>query len=355
MLCRHCKVEVNVLDSICHSCGKPLSALYDSSRPGSRSSSLLEQTSQLLDHELEEAKRSVLGERPCKEASASGGMASFRLKGSRAPEKLNLITGNDFELKSSHADIYQMAAFVFHSAHVQSNKLYCFRAEQTTFRYFPDNFEVNAGATDDQVQGIEDKPPLILVYGGVVLAARLTSLGLSIDQMARTSESRQLLLRLIQGIGSKIMGNKGLFNRDDTLDLLNQMQLGSKLSNKNAIRQAKSIEASMVFNVIAHELGHICLGHTLGRSQNLEVSRNQEREADSFAASVASASIFSDHLVAGGIFWWVIMCWEAKAAGKRTDTTHPHSRERLFDYIRANREQALSLGIDEENIKEFLQ
>jgi hypothetical protein len=110
----------------------------------------------------------------------------------------------------------------------------------------------------------------------------------------------------------------------------------------------------MILNVVAHELGHICLGHTLGVKQNYEISRNQEREADSFAASVTASSPFSDYIVSGGIFWWVIMTWAAESAGLQAETSHPHARERLMDYIRANKAQAEEIGITQETIQAYL-
>ncbi len=110
----------------------------------------------------------------------------------------------------------------------------------------------------------------------------------------------------------------------------------------------------MNMDVISHELGHIALCHTLGRNVNMEISRNQEREADSFAASVASSSPFSDYIVAGGIFWWVIMAWVDAASDNTEETTHPHSQERLMDYIRSNRDQAEEIGVGEASIFEFL-
>ena len=186
-------------------------------------------------------------------------------------------------------------------------------------------------------------------------ATRLAGLGLGYDQWAHSPEARQHFLSLIKAIGTQIVKTEGMFSIEDSQTIFNGFGLGQHIAHGEALRKARSFAAAMNLAVIAHELGHICLGHTLGIRQNYEVSRNQEREADSLSASVASASPFSDYIVAGGIFWWVILCWVTKAAGKSIETTHPHSKDRLLDYIRANREQALSLGIDEEKIKEFLE
>ena len=105
---------------------------------------------------------------------------------------------------------------------------------------------------------------------------------------------------------------------------------------------------------MAHELGHIALAHILGRTPSLEVSRNQEREADSFASSVVSTSPFGDYLVAGQIIWSLIMVWGEHTGNVEIATSHPLERERLMDFIRANEAKAASIGIDKQTIQDFL-
>jgi Zn-dependent protease with chaperone function len=110
----------------------------------------------------------------------------------------------------------------------------------------------------------------------------------------------------------------------------------------------------MMAQVIGHELGHIALGHTLGTSANLEVSRNQEREADSFASSVLSTCPFGEYLVAGPVVWELIWVWCEHAGNRRIAATHPLSKERLMEFIRANKDESEAIGMCESTIREFM-
>lgn len=352
MRCRHCKADINVLETHCPICGKSQSILNDN-RPSKKhgSDSLLDRVSETIDTELRLAERRLLDE-----TNLSGSKSeplgergrSWRLGSLEAPGRMNLVGEDAVELETTAEDIQQITQFVFYSLHVQHNPLYKTRAGQTTLKYLEGEDTVNAFATDLHIQGIDADPPMIVIFGGLARATRLAGIALGVDRTFGTEESRQLLVRTIRYIGGSIVENGGGFPLSDAMEIFRD------LKSWEAARKARSYAAAMNMAVIAHELGHIALGHTLGRQANLEVSRNQEREADSFASSVASASPFSDYIVAGGIFWWVILTWVEAAAGAAGETTHPRSRERLMDYIRANRDQADALGIDENIIADFL-
>jgi hypothetical protein len=126
------------------------------------------------------------------------------------------------------------------------------------------------------------------------------------------------------------------------------------LADPAVAHKAQSFAVGMMAYVIGHELGHIALGHTLCASANLEVSRNQEREADSFASSVISTCPFGEYLVTGPVVWDLVWVWCQYAGNDRMATTHPLSRERLLDFIRANAAQSAALGISEATIRDFL-
>jgi len=358
MKCRHCNTEVNVLDKHCHSCGKSLSILDgDSSRFSTSKNSLLDVVSGEIDKELNQLQQDIISDK-CPDVSTPENQSSqsWKFEYLSPPQKLNFMFDEQLHLETNSEDILQIAQFVFYSTHVRNNKLYKQRAETTTLKYFPDENIVNAFATDQPIDDIDADPPLIAVFGGLAHAIKLASTGLGYDAAENTSEARETFIALIKSIGHRIVENEGDFSDDDVYDIYDSFSMDTKINGGEAIRKARSYAAAMNMAVIAHELGHIALGHTLGSGShaNYEISRNQEREADSFASSVASASPFSDYIVAGGIFWWVILTWVESSSGQSSETTHPHSRERLMDYIRANKDQAGGIGIDEDNIKVFL-
>jgi len=251
-------------------------------------------------------------------------------------------------------EILQIVQFVFHSPHVQGNLQYRARASATTLIHIPDVDLVNAFAADHEVPGIDASPPLITVFGGLVRAMRLAALGMGMDRVNKSAEARKGLVALMRSIGGSV-AESGEFTRSASEDMVSGLGMELQSEDNRLARLAHSFAAAMLMTVISHELGHIALGHTLGQPSNLDVSRNQEREADSFSSSVVGSSPFSDYLVAGAIFFWVIMTWADAFAGAASgDATHPHARERLFDLIRANREQASDLGIDHDSVRVFI-
>jgi hypothetical protein len=199
-----------------------------------------------------------------------------------------------------------------------------------------------------QIPELDAKPPLICIQGGLTRVSRLVAAALAANFEYATENSREKLVEAVQRIGRQVVEGQGTLPMESAEDISDTIESCSD-------SKRKSYNAAMNMTVIAHELGHIALGHTLGDGRvNFEISRNQEREADSFAASVASSSPFGDYIVAGGIFFWVIMTWIDAASGNFSQTTHPHARERLMDYIRANADQAEAIGFDADSIGDYL-
>ena len=121
---------------------------------------------------------------------------------------------------------------------------------------------------------------------------------------------------------------------------------------------ARSLSASMEAAVIAHEAGHIALSHTLGTRLNFDVSRNQEREADSFASSVLSTSPFREYLFLGQVFVTLLFSWMDHVGRHKDPTTHPLGRERFFNVMTSNSAAAADaadqFGLTRERLVELL-
>ena len=118
------------------------------------------------------------------------------------------------------------------------------------------------------------------------------------------------------------------------------------MADKQIRLKAISYSSGTIVSVLAHESGHHALGHLLSFSEktNLEIDRNQEREADSFASSVISASPFGEYIFAGTLFWHYAVAVQADGASDE-GSNHPLSRERFENFVRANAEKAAALGI----------
>jgi hypothetical protein len=355
--CKKCGASCNILDQTCSRCGASLCLPDDgpeSLLQTDDTDTLLEKTSRLIDRELADMEQEIFG---ASTAAVAGHPSIVKRFGDLdAPAAGMFLQGGLKTLDTREEEILQIAAFVIKSPHVQTNRLYRQRAEATSLVYLADDPKVNAFATDVRHPEILAKPPMIVFLGGLANATRLASFAMASHAVLDNVESWNLFAAAIQSVGQAIVAGQGTLDTETATAIYAQSGFKELAANEEIIRRTRSYGAAMNMSVIAHELGHIALGHTLSLAWVPdEVSRNQEREADSFCASVAGVSPFSDHTIAGGIFWWVILTWAASAANNETRvTTHPHSRERLMDYIRANQSQAAALGITPESIEELL-
>ena len=95
----------------------------------------------------------------------------------------------------------------------------------------------------------------------------------------------------------------------------------------------------MLVAIFGHELGHVCLGHCLGRENN-SVSRNNERAADGFASSIIHANAGGGIPAVAACMFHIGLMW---AFGKHNGTishskengfgTHPVTQDRVLEYI----------------------
>lgn len=244
------------------------------------------------------------------------------------------------EVAPDDKELQQIWEFVFHSPHVQRNSLYSVRVDKTSFIYDRKDDAVNSIATEKQI--VEDiPPPCIILYAGLARVAQVLSAGLAGCLGKGGDSPLRAAVPLFRAVGHPIMKTGG-FSEADALQVIDRFGLANHADSKPFRSFMFSLRAAMIMSVLSHEVGHIALGHTMGTASNDDVRRNMEREADSFASSIISTSPFADHLVAGAIFFFTQLSWTDAAAEV---STHPRSRERLFDYIRENEEQAENLGL----------
>lgn len=152
----------------------------------------------------------------------------------------------------------------------------------------------------------------------------------------------------IKDLAGIISSNHGKFTAGDLSDYI------STLDN---VKENGAATFSIILAVIAHELGHICLDHIHSPGydgQPLEVSRIQERQADSFASAIIESSVFREYLFEATLKLWLAFALIDKVFGSDTATTHPLSVERLKDTIRNQSELAREMGIDEKWVDEML-
>ncbi len=261
--------------------------------------------------------------------------------------------------------INQSARFVFDSPFIQSNPLYQHRIGQVKFVFVPGETTVNAFATDAPLPVSEDRaiePPVIVFYGGLAAALRLASAALAVHIRARRrsgfSLARSNLSAALHTMGRTVAARGGL-DVETSLDVFRQTVLADMVpDDERFVSLARSYAAAMDMFVVAHEAGHLALAHTLGRATNYDVSRNQEREADSFASSALCTSPFREYLFLGQVFVTIVFAWVEAGLQARQASTHPLARQRFLYAIESNseaaREAAEEFGLSRQVLTEML-
>lgn len=238
----------------------------------------------------------------------------------------------------TEAEMSQLFEYVRNSSHVRENALYSNIMTHVKFVFGADNDKVNAFATVVRPKdGDGDATPVICFLGGAARFARVASLAVS----AELCGDKGAAVRFIAALKPSDCAS---MDADSAVRIVGEAGLAGALSDDKVVAQAKSISAGLILGILAHESGHHSLGHVLktGSSVNLEIFRNQEREADSFASSVIASSPFGEYILAGTLFWHYALA-QQEASGAAT--THPLSKERFENFVRANSDLAASLGV----------
>jgi hypothetical protein len=257
-----------------------------------------------------------------------------------------LFVGNPHSyFEAEEVDLRQLYAYVRHAPHVTSNRQYEATAEKTILIIAPHDDSINAYAMHESGEN-----PQVHMLGGAVSFARLCG-------ALRETVGKQNLhdfARIWSMVGKALQKQGGSLNPEQALALLDEAGGAGFWRDEAVIRAGMEHAAGMIMVIMAHELGHLALGHTLGRPSNLEVSRNMEREADSFASSVISSSHMSMKPIEGMILWEIAWAWSDSGLRSRQATSHPLWRERLHDFVRANETIASKLGVTLATLKQIL-
>ena len=247
--------------------------------------------------------------------------------------------------ETSPNELLQLMQYVCSSPHVTSNARYAELPRKLHFKVDVKESTVNAYAVI-----AEGDVPTIKLLGGAIRFANLASAAYVGAEVVREKRGEgNPLPEITAALGKWCLEKQGKFSSESACEFAEKYNLHLVMAEPTLARKAKSFSAGLLIGILAHELGHLALGHCHGRGVNLEVSRNQEREADSFASSVISSSPFGDYLVFGTILWEAVWVWVEKATGKIA-SSHPLSSERLADLVRANPSVASELGISLEGL-----
>lgn len=249
---------------------------------------------------------------------------------------------NFIDSNTTESDVHSMFDIVRKCPYIASNPDYKEKAALTKI-FFNQEPVVNAYAT------VRTEDPLsykIVIYKGICDSLKMGSLAMA---EYSTTKDLQKFVSVLKWLGKSIVENRGQF--DDNTFREGLQSTGLDLSDNNC-REAKAYFAGSLIDLIGHEIGHVISGHVLREDTGNANSRNDERIADLFACAVAESSPFTRYAVFGGLVMCIIFTWCSGI--EQIETTHPHSRERVYNLIAAHREYLSTLGISDKNIDQFL-
>lgn len=315
---------------------------------------------EMMKQRMEAQEQQRQGEASCSASAfqpSSAVQSAAGLVKQRIPTQANMPdTSGDFWTVDA-AVVKDLMTAVCQSPHVQENSKYGSLVARLQFKLIEqsimrpkelggllDEAEVNAYARVDPLEGF----PTICLYAGAVRYARL---------MAASYVATKHYVDAVpfpQAISSMVamfMRNGMRLTSELAAVFASENGLTRVLLEKDPFAESLMLANGTIIGVLAHEFGHLVLGHCEGHSCNDEVSQNHEREADSFASSVVSTSAYKDVIGIGTIIWELALVVTEKIV-QETPTSHPPSAERLMNFIRANPSASREIGFDK--IRELL-
>ena len=244
-------------------------------------------------------------------------------------------------LTPSEAEMLQLYGYVAQAPFVAENLQYSDRINKADFGYIATNDVVNAfaGRRFKEEDGKKSLAFHTVIFGGAARYARMVGLAAAVQDAGKEGTLGKFITHMPPYMCAECAEEK-------CVAYLRRSGLAEYLSDPSIRQRAISYSSGTIVSVLAHESGHHALGHLLSTSErpNLEIERNQEREADSFASSVVSASPFGEYIFAGTLFWHYALAVQTDG---RDDLkrSHPLSKERFENFVRANAEKAASMGI----------
>ena len=244
-------------------------------------------------------------------------------------------------LTPSEAEVLQLYRYVVTAPFVAENIQYKERLKDIPFVYLATNDIVNAAA-GRQITEKDGKKGLAfhtVFCGGAARYARLVGLAAALQDAGHKDMLKKFVVAMPRRFCVRCA-------EADCVAFIAENGLAPALTDEKIRQKALSYSSGTIVSVLAHECGHHAFGHLLSFSEkaNMEISRNQEREADSFASSVMSACPFGEYIFAGTLFWHYAMAMQGDGDSDAA-SSHPLSKERFENFVRANAEKAATMGI----------
>lgn len=327
MLCKKCNKQVSILDDRCSYCGNDLTKVVLEKR-------YVDFHKSESKKDLQKGQNSYIKPTMVTEDITLKGKAKEVLK---EASDIDLVIDKLRIILEGKLDDLKLQVFL--NRHVIENEEYIEKAKKTLFRIDWKNNQVNGGA--DRIYN-EKYSYLILIFGGLVnfSCAVISTFDPNILGLFITDRLEEVI--------KTYKRNGGLFSSIDLIDIVPE--------NKE-VEVFVNDAAKLIFQVIGHELGHICYGHVLGGPYELKprnVNIGQEYDADSFSYSIIERSIFKKELWIGHIQYMIVRSAQEMFCGVFKTETHPLSIDRLKTAIHRFPDLAKEYNINEKWAEEII-
>jgi hypothetical protein len=311
--CNSCHGENHALSVLCAYCGKLLSGQISGNLADNRTSSLVQPSTSFeqLRKEFRNINRSIRGSKSIKHSH--GYMADFFEIAKESP----FINNNPSYWRSlnqtslaiddvTEFGCTQANAFASHFDHWMVPGQYDAVSEISDF---PDGTPEGT---------IHVTGPCIVMNAYLVCIAEIASVFLC-SSIPASNVSKERLYDL----GKLVLSARSV----DQFQIYMQ-RVALLCDDAQLCQNASRVCDGAIMSVIAHEMGHICLGHVTSFNKPNEIKRNQEREADSFAQSLLLTMENRAYFFVGSIIFQLIYVWNDHGRNHEL-TTHPDSRDRF--------------------------
>lgn len=254
--------------------------------------------------------------------------------------------GNLNTLEVKEGDAQTLFYMVKNSPYIRDNSDYSKKMESTTLDFSPE-YIINAYAMALDDEGTRHK---IQLYAGLCNALSVASMMLSEYMLGRQGNNVDRFVNNFKTLGTTLT-SIGEFNWKEVVNLLRKQELPL---DANTCKEGKGYLAGSLVALIGHEAGHIILSHCIRPDTGDINSRNDERMADLVACAIADTTPFARYSILGGLIMEMIFTWMSTKQPVESETTHPHSRERVYNWVNSNREYLATVGISIKNIDQFL-
>jgi hypothetical protein len=217
----------------------------------------------------------------------------------------------------------EIKGMIFANPHIVNNAEWRAKAGCTALTFEWENEKVNGHAQALDEKEIEQMGGryryLIAIYGGYMHFAYAVASAYPSKNAAHAAYNMDRLGRVI----TLLREGEGSFGIPQILSLMPERR-NLALYGADAFK--------IVYECIAHELGHICYGHVYGPGYDhseAEANIGQEFDADSFAYAVIASSSFKDELWWGHIQFMIVQSALEILTGRSSSRTHPQTTDRL--------------------------